>query len=91
MNALQRQLARHALGLPNFRRVSFRNRYAVPYAPTRDFEAWEALADAGMAESNGPRRSGLMIFWLTREGAEAALEPGETLCPQDFPKEKPHA
>ena len=87
MNAFQRQLARHALGLPNFRRVSFRNRYAVTYAPTQDFEAWEAMAGAGMAQSSRPGQSGLMIFWLTREGAEAALEPGETLCPEDFPKE----
>jgi hypothetical protein len=26
-----------------------------------------------------------VCFHLTREGAELALNPGETLCPEDFP------
>lgn len=30
MNPAQRQLARHALGLPNDRGLSYRNRYVVP-------------------------------------------------------------
>ena len=26
------------------------------------------------------------VFWLTRQGAELALKPGESLDPGDFPK-----
>jgi hypothetical protein len=27
------------------------------------------------------------FFWLTRDGAKAALEGKETLCPEDFPEQ----
>ncbi len=46
------------------------------------------MVDAGMAQ----RRDGIGLcfggddlFWLTVEGAEAALKPGEKLDPEDFP------
>lgn len=79
----QRSLARHALGLPNDRNVSYRNRFLCPYAPG-SYDQWSAMVDAGLA-SCGPVLNGERSFWLTHEGAELALDPGETLCPEDFP------
>lgn len=86
MNQAQRELARHALGLPNRDRQSFRNRYVAPQASTahralRDMEA------AGEAEFVGTSGAGLW-FTITRKGAEEALDPSETLCPEDFPPEE---
>lgn len=78
----QLRLARHALGLPNDRNRSYRNRYYVsPGGPAmRDFMA---MQKGGLAviESDGANA----FCYLTRAGAEVALEPGESLCPEDFP------
>ena len=83
MTRRQRQLARHALGLPNRHRTSFRNYYLAAYAPGV-YDVWSAMEDAGLAEG-GAIRNGARPFWLTHKGALAALETGETLCPEDFP------
>jgi hypothetical protein len=83
MTRRQRQLARNALGMPNRRRRSYRNYYLAACAPG-PYDEWLRMVDAGMAEQ-GPGINGCRAFWLTRAGAEAALEPGETLCPEDFP------
>lgn len=78
----ERDLARHALGLPNSRRRSYRNRYFAPPG-SESHVIWSALVARGLAEmSRRPRND---FFCLTRVGAEAALEPGETLDPEDFP------
>lgn len=86
MTPQQKHLARHALGLPSDRKRSYRNRYyATPKTPA-DAE-WMEMVEAGYAKvlpASEPDET-LNFFWLTRKGAEAALEPGETLDPEDFP------
>lgn len=82
MTPRQRELARHALGLPNKARQSYRNRF---YAGGQHAE-WRAMEAAGLAEADTtPAATGMTWFWLTRAGAEAALETGERLCREDFP------
>lgn len=84
MTPRQRQLARHALGLPNARRRSYRNRFCAAYVPGGDFDEWAALDRAGLARLiNAQDR--LATFHLTLAGARAALDPGESLCAEDFP------
>jgi hypothetical protein len=85
MSPRQIELARHALGLPNERHQTYRNRF---YASSghRDFADWQAMVEAGMAVQSEPRKgSGMRMFGLTRQGASAALHAGETLDPEDFP------
>jgi hypothetical protein len=81
MNPEQRKLARHALGLPNDQRRSYRNRYFVSGGPNAAlWAAMEAAGEAG-SKANGPGD----FYWLTRKGAELALEPSEALDREDFP------
>jgi len=82
----QRSLARHALGLPNDRRRSYRNRYVVE-KEAGDGVLWMDLVSKGMARHRpgNPLTGGMDLFWLTAEGARAALDPRESLCPEDFP------
>jgi hypothetical protein len=79
-------MARHALGLDGSRK-SYRNRYFAPHN-SEALKAWHDLAVKGLAETGGTRApAGSPVFCcLTRRGAEAVLEPGETLCPEDFPQ-----
>lgn len=86
MTPEQRHLARHALGLPTDRKRSFRNRY-FSYPGTPHDADWLAMVAAGEAEVELASDSGekMNFFCLTRKGAEAALERGEKLCPEDFP------
>lgn len=85
----QRALARHALGLPNRESVSYRNSFkagprCVDHAP------WVAMVKGGAAfiRHGSQPTDGDDIFCLTRRGAEAALEPGEMLDPEDFPRRR---
>ena len=86
MTPAQRELARHALGLPNAGRKSYRNRYfAGAGGPTA--AQWQAMVAAGEAEGGEPgHKSSSLFFRLTRMGAERALDRGETLCGEDFPQ-----
>lgn len=78
----QRQLARQALGL-NYRMVSYRNRHFL-YPGSVIHSVWLDMVAMGAAQrSDHP--SGMDHFSLTHAGAEAALEWGESLCPEDFP------
>jgi hypothetical protein len=80
----QRYLARHFLGLdnPSANGKSYRNRY---YA-RRGHAAWIVLHDmVGEGLANLSDENGETTFWLTRKGAELALNPGEKLDPEDFP------
>lgn len=79
-------LARHALGLPNQRGQTFRNRFIVMKDHANWFH-WRLMQDAGLAgcHENSITTPGADIFFLTRAGAEAAKEADETLCPEDFP------
>ena len=85
----QRELARHALGLPNKGRRSYRNRFTCGIGTT-DFDTWSAMADLGAATAwpfdmiERRQHGGLITFSLTRAGAEAVLDQGEMLDPEDF-------
>lgn len=85
LSAEQRRLARHALGLPNDRRSSYRNRFfAGPMTPT--WWNWQGMVEGGGAvfyPASGGETSDLFV--LTRSAAEAVLERGETLDLEDFP------
>lgn len=98
MNTRQIALARHALGFQGGdNKRSYRNRFYISTRST-DFAAWEAMRAAGDAERHEATRvntvDGQAItevipdqfhFCMTRQGAEKALGPGESLCPEDFP------
>lgn len=80
----QRELARHALGLPNKKNLSYRNYFCG----SNDDPHWNGLVDAGLATKRS--HAALLhiddvFFYLTAAGALAVLNPGEKLCPEDFP------
>lgn len=84
----QRDLARHALGLPNDRKRSYRNSF-VAGAGHSDYADWQAMVDAGLATKRDGSTvpfGGDDLFRLTPRGAVAALDPGEQLDPEDFPR-----
>lgn len=86
MTPAQRELARHALGLPNQARRSYRNRYFAATG-SHTAEQWQVMVSAGEAEGGEPGRPvSSLYFELTRKGAELALDPRESLCPEDFPR-----
>lgn len=85
MTPEQKRLARHALGLPNNDKRSYRNRFMV----YRNHPEWTAMVGAGLAETDGYQGNkgpdDSAWFWLTTTGAAMVLEPGERLCAEDFP------
>lgn len=86
MTPEQKKLARHALGLPNDRKRSYRNRF---FAGPADTQQWDAMVEAGEAhgeKASARQKDEPVFFWLTFPGARRALEPGETLCSEDFPE-----
>lgn len=76
-------LARHALGLADGRKQSYRNRFTA-HVGAPDHREWTEMSAAGDAVAGGPNDD-YEGFSLTRQGAEKALGPGESLCPEDFP------
>lgn len=82
----QRELARHALGLPNKRRRSYRNHF-VTGEGSSDFSHWLIMAEAGLARRHkgSPLTGGDDLFRLTTAGAKLVLNPREKLDPEDFP------
>lgn len=82
----QIELARHALGLPNREKRSYRNRFVAGEGHA-DFRAWEGMVAAGDAEKR--KWSALppteFLYRMTPQGASKALQKGERLCPEDFP------
>lgn len=87
MTKRQVDLARHALGLPNTNRRSYRNRFVAGLGHP-DYDDWYAMSRLGYAvRRDGDKLpfGGNDLFHLTREGAEAALVGRETLDPEDFP------
>lgn len=86
MTPAQRELARHALGLPNATGHSYRNRYFAA-AQGEASQQWRAMIEAGEAEGGKPaRRQSSLFFRLTRKGAELAIDRGEWLSFEDFPR-----
>ncbi len=83
MDGEQRYLARHALGLPNKQRRSYRNRYhAADETPV--WRMWQDMVAQGYAVSHESGR-GMTEYSLTLSGAREALVRGERLCKEDFP------
>lgn len=84
MTQEQIELARHALGLPNKRKQSYRNRfYASEGNP--NYIHWCDMVAVGLARGRNAGRT--TVFWLTPAGAGAAVKKGETLDPEDFSAE----
>ena len=90
MTPKQIELARHALGLPNGRKTSYRNHF-VTGKGSNDKKNWDAMLEAGMARvrRNVDLYDGDDYFRLTLAGAKAALAKGERLCPEDFHQAAP--
>lgn len=87
MTPEQQELARHALGLDGRRGMSYRNRFVTGPGCT-DYPTWMEMVHAGLAVRRDGAKlpfGGDDLFHLTRDGAEAALRPGESLDPEDFP------
>lgn len=86
MTPHQRDLARHALGLRNGHKQSYRNHY-VTGAGAADHAEWMEMVASGLAwcRQGSELTGGDDLFGLTKKGAQSALEPGETLDPEDFP------
>lgn len=87
MTEAQRALARHALGLPNRRGVSYRNAF-VAGVGHEAYGHWTAMVAAGEAERRDASTlhfGGDDLFWLTPAGARAAVSSDEQLSAEDFP------
>lgn len=86
MSPEQRDLARHALGLDGRRKLSYRNRFVTGPGST-DYENWLQMVSNGFAwrRAGSALTGGDDLFGLTSIGAQAALNTGERLCPEDFP------
>lgn len=84
----QKKLARHALGLdnPDARGKSYRNRYTAGRG-SPESDAWADMLMHGHAALIRTDDKQFAHYCLTRSGAEAALNKGERLCPEDFPIE----
>lgn len=82
MTTRQKELARHALGLPNSKRCSYRNRFCC----SGTNPGWAEMVENGFAkwEASEPgQRHG--TFAMTQRGALLALKKGEWLDQEDFP------
>ena len=85
MTPSQRDLARHALGLPNPQRRTSRNRYLIP-KDGPDYVQWLEMIDNGEALLVSPPTSSLACFALTIKGGQLAIREREQLDPADFPE-----
>ncbi len=88
MTAKQRELARHALGLPNKMRMSYRNRFVAGEGHD-DYADWVQMVsdgNAGTRDGSTLPYAGDSLFWLTESGARLALNPREKLDREDFPR-----
>ena len=85
MTSDQKELARHALGLPNKKRKTNRNHFCTGPG-TNDYPAWIEMVGQGEAVyRKGTEITGNDdVFWLTEAGATLALNPGEKLSADTF-------
>jgi hypothetical protein len=88
MKNIQRELARHALGLPNRKKTTYRNHFVTGEGST-DHPHWIGLVKIGAAwrRTGHPLSGGDDVFGMTRAGALAVLDEREKLSAEDFPKE----
>lgn len=87
MSERQTELARHALGLPNVRSKSYRNRFYCSEA-SPDYTDWRAMVGSGMASAQKLVASSLTLFRLSHAAAMNVLQDGETLDAEDFPSSR---
>ncbi len=83
MTEQQRQLARHALGLPNKNNTTYRNHYCTGSGDDGHAE-WEDLVSCGLAiKRTSDLWGGDDMFHLTLAGALLARDPKEHLSRED--------
>jgi len=83
MNDRQRELARHALGLPNKKNTSYRNHFCAG-VDHFDYADWEVMVSQGYAiKRTVPYCGGDDMFHLTLSGALLARNPKEHLSRED--------
>jgi hypothetical protein len=87
MTERQKQLARHALGLPNKKNETYRNHFCIGKGGD-GYTDWEDLVSNGLAvkRSGGKIYDGDDFFYLTLEGARAVLLPKEHISREDAEK-----
>jgi hypothetical protein len=83
----QRNLARHALGFPNKKNTSFRNRFCIGKGGD-GYEDWEDLVSKGLAikcvgADHGRPWGDSDMFYLTLEGALMVRGPKEHISRED--------
>jgi hypothetical protein len=83
----QFKLGRHALGLPNRGRKSYRNHF-VAGETHDDYADWMEMVATGDAVriNGGPLTGGDFVFRLTSQGATTCLMEREKLSEEDFPQ-----
>lgn len=79
------EFGRHALGLPNDNKRSFRNYYVTEPSSDAGRLLTRSVAYGYTTERPYALATGMNVYRLTRAGAELCLLPGESLCPEDFP------
>lgn len=83
MTPEQREMARHALGLPNKKNMTYRNHYCIGKGGD-GYEDWLELTSNGLAvRRTGPHWGGDDMFFLTLEGARMVLTPKEHVRRED--------
>lgn len=90
MTSEQIRLMRHALGFPNDRGRSYRNRYFTG-GNGEALANWLALVNMGMAGEGECLERRRRLFFVTMAGAKEVLRPGEALDMEDFPVERAEA
>ena len=79
----KRDMARHALGLPNEKNTAYRNYYETS-EDGPDRQEWLNIVDSGLAI-----QSGESMFHLSLEGVMWALEQNEAIRKEDFVTTEP--
>lgn len=83
MTKRQRELARHALGLPNKKRMSYRNHFCIGLGGD-GYEDWQDMVSKGLAlRATSDLWGGDDMFYLTLKGALMAREANEHLSRED--------
>lgn len=83
MTPSQKELARHALGLPNKKNLSYRNRFCAGEGHV-SYQNWMNMVAEGYAvKQDGPLWGGDSMFYLTLKGALLACERKEHLSQED--------
>ena len=86
MTERQIELGRHALGLPNKQRKSYRNHFVAGEGHS-DYPDWLQMVEKGNAtyRKGNEISGGDDVFWLTEIGAKQCLKGKEKLDSEDFP------